>query len=185
MPLSRPRTIRVFILEPSGSISDTLQGRVEEVSLDDNLLEYDALSYVWGSVNKPSAIKSGDSSVIMVTENCEAALRHIRDAKTAKRVWVDAMCINQDSDAERSAQVSLMGEIYKKASCVYLWLGPATDADKKLFSVIRYVTPFCRWNVNRVSRATIRHWITNTIMSLIGAYQSRLANKKSIPRSSS
>lgn len=40
-----------------------------------------------------------------------------------KYIWVDALCINQNDPDERSAQVLLMGEIYKSASSVIVWLG--------------------------------------------------------------
>ena len=41
-----------------------------------------------------------------------------------KYFWIDAICINQSSIPERSAQVSLMRDIYDQASLVLVWLGP-------------------------------------------------------------
>jgi hypothetical protein len=38
-------------------------------------------------------------------------------------VWIDQICIDQKSLAERSAQVKLMGEIYTRAANVLVWLG--------------------------------------------------------------
>jgi hypothetical protein len=39
-------------------------------------------------------------------------------------LWVDAICINQEHDPkEKKSQIFLMGEIYGKASKVYVWLG--------------------------------------------------------------
>ena len=53
------------------------------------------------------------------------------------RVWLDLICINQEDEAELSKQVSQMGEIYKKASKVYAWLGEAdrggTSAEDSLY----------------------------------------------------
>ncbi|KAI0188038.1 heterokaryon incompatibility protein-domain-containing protein [Xylaria flabelliformis] len=37
--------------------------------------------------------------------------------------WIDALCIDQDDPFERSTQVSLMREIYKKARFCIVWLG--------------------------------------------------------------
>ncbi|KAH7391698.1 heterokaryon incompatibility protein-domain-containing protein [Pyrenochaeta sp. MPI-SDFR-AT-0127] len=37
--------------------------------------------------------------------------------------WIDAICINQDDNAERSSQVRLMGELYRSARLVLGWLG--------------------------------------------------------------
>lgn len=39
------------------------------------------------------------------------------------KIWIDAISINQDNLAERSAQVRLMAEIYKAARAVLVWLG--------------------------------------------------------------
>lgn len=45
-------------------------------------------------------------------------------------LWVDAICINQQDDEEKSKLVQHMGEIFQSASRVYAWLGPAeTMAD--------------------------------------------------------
>ncbi|KAH0556093.1 hypothetical protein GP486_005969 [Trichoglossum hirsutum] len=40
-----------------------------------------------------------------------------------KYFWIDAICINQVSIPERSAQVSIMRDIYDKAGLVLIWLG--------------------------------------------------------------
>ncbi|KAK8026440.1 hypothetical protein PG991_003496 [Apiospora marii] len=38
-------------------------------------------------------------------------------------VWIDALCINQDDPKERAQQVKMMGQIYRRASTVKIWLG--------------------------------------------------------------
>jgi hypothetical protein len=46
-------------------------------------------------------------------------------------LWVDALCINQSDVGERSHQVALMADIYKRCERVLVWLGPQepnTDA---------------------------------------------------------
>ena len=42
-------------------------------------------------------------------------------------LWIDAVCIDQFSLDERSRQVSLMHEIYTKATTVIAWLGPLNE----------------------------------------------------------
>lgn len=43
--------------------------------------------------------------------------------KSRRRVlWVDALCINQSDEQERSHQIALMADIYRKASKVLIWL---------------------------------------------------------------
>jgi hypothetical protein len=38
-------------------------------------------------------------------------------------IWIDALCINQRDETEKSKQVQMMGQIYKKAAMVLMWLG--------------------------------------------------------------
>jgi len=38
-------------------------------------------------------------------------------------LWVDALCINQENDAEKTVQVMKMNQIYQKAYSVCIWLG--------------------------------------------------------------
>src|SRR6266536_906442 len=53
-----------------------------------------------------------------------------------KYIWVDALCINQNDPDERSAQVLLMGEIYKRASSVIVWLGESLPETALALGVI-------------------------------------------------
>lgn len=61
-----------------------------------------------------------------VTANLHSALRRLR-AERVDRVWVDALCINQHDDEERSHQVRRMSAIFRKANQVAVWLGDAQD----------------------------------------------------------
>lgn len=51
-------------------------------------------------------------------------------------VWIDALCINQDDDDERSTQVNLMGSIYKSAQSVVVWLGRETEDTETASKII-------------------------------------------------
>ncbi|KAK3352492.1 hypothetical protein B0T25DRAFT_437335, partial [Lasiosphaeria hispida] len=37
-------------------------------------------------------------------------------------LWIDAMCINQNSNPEKSQQVALMSRIYAAAQRIVMWL---------------------------------------------------------------
>ena len=39
-------------------------------------------------------------------------------------LWVDQICIDQSSNKERNHQVAMMGDIYRRATETYMWLGP-------------------------------------------------------------
>lgn len=41
-------------------------------------------------------------------------------------IWIDAICINQKDDEEKNIQVARMGDVYRKATKVVVWLGPGT-----------------------------------------------------------
>ncbi|CAG8960313.1 hypothetical protein HYFRA_00012387 [Hymenoscyphus fraxineus] len=42
---------------------------------------------------------------------------------TPEYMWIDAICINQKDNSERSSQVALMGRIYSQCQNTYAWLG--------------------------------------------------------------
>lgn len=84
-------------------------------------IRYEALSYVWGSQNKPYKIRVNGKG-LFVTQNLFAALLHLR-SDTARTFWIDAVCINQNSTTERNHQVSIMRSIFSKADRTIVWLG--------------------------------------------------------------
>jgi hypothetical protein len=64
-----------------------------------------------------------------VTVSLFTALRQFRypDPGQARTLWADVVCINQQNIAEKTVQVQLMAQIYKKAALVLVWLGPSSD----------------------------------------------------------
>ncbi|KAI1774975.1 heterokaryon incompatibility protein-domain-containing protein [Hypoxylon cercidicola] len=91
----------------------------------DDSPEYEAISYAWGQPVYTKPVRIGDSSedTIMVTQNLDLTLRHLRYVDRPRTLWVDSICIDQSNDIERGAQVSMMGEIYRKAQRVVVFLG--------------------------------------------------------------
>jgi Heterokaryon incompatibility protein (HET) len=89
---------------------------------DGGILPYAALSYVWGKHSTARTIIV-NSATLFVTPNLFAALKQFRNPTETVNLWIDALCINQDDIQERNAQVSLMGEIYRRARVVLMWLG--------------------------------------------------------------
>jgi hypothetical protein len=118
--LKNTDSIRVLYLQPD-QFDDDIKVELTEVSLT-NPPSYEALSYVWGSptVNNPISCHGKD---LLVTVNCIAALRRLRNKKKRRVLWIDAICIDQSSMNERNRQVKLMGDVYSKARRVILWLG--------------------------------------------------------------
>ncbi|KAL9095525.1 MAG: hypothetical protein Q9165_002396 [Trypethelium subeluteriae] len=93
-------------------------------SLDDDQLHYEAISYCWAD-QLPTEPVHCDGQTVLATRNCEAALRQFRpeNEQETRLLWIDSLCVNQRDTSERSHQVLLMGEIYKKADQVLIWLG--------------------------------------------------------------
>ncbi len=136
-PLSGPRSIRILVLQPARKANRPIQCSFKEISLGDDSspeLHYKALSYTWGAPRGTRPIFC-EGQTILVTPNCEQALLHLRQKSKARNLWIDAICIDQQSVPEKNQQVPLMGEIYRYASCSILWLGRDTDAE--LSTVLR------------------------------------------------
>ncbi|KAH0538830.1 hypothetical protein FGG08_004606 [Glutinoglossum americanum] len=116
--------IRLLELLP-GDSEDIPHCRLTHTSLDHEP-QYVALSYAWGDPNNRDTILL-DGRPFRVTRNLDIALRNLRGQGLTERLWVDALCINQNDLAERSQQVQLMRMIYQSASSVFAWLGEAAD----------------------------------------------------------
>ncbi|KAF2194327.1 hypothetical protein K469DRAFT_689338 [Zopfia rhizophila CBS 207.26] len=120
------REIRVLHLEPSRSRDAPILCGLNTISLDDYpqwKADYTALSYTWDG-QTPSCEVDCDGARLLVTPNCDAAIRELRHEEKIVKLWIDSICINQSLDAipERNHQVALMGEIYKSAAKVVVWL---------------------------------------------------------------
>lgn len=96
---------------------------------------YEALSYCWGKEENLQAIRLQGVDW-KVTPNLYGALKALRKKKEAKVMWIDALCINQEDKREKSAQVPLMGFIFKNARQVIAWLGDETEHTQEVFAFI-------------------------------------------------
>jgi hypothetical protein len=117
------REIRLLVLHPGEDILDLFSYSCSliYVSMDEDP-EYEALSYVWGSeANKQKILIDGRQ--LSVTANLAEALNHLYDSDSVRKLWVDAICINQRDIRERSHQVQNMTEIYARARNVMVWIG--------------------------------------------------------------
>ena len=65
--------------------------------------------------------------MISVSTNFEVALRHLQYQDLVRRLWVNALCINQVDNDKQLHQVEFIRLIYQEVSEVLVWLGPATD----------------------------------------------------------
>lgn len=125
---------RIFILEP-GEQKDEIQGSLQTHHLD-AAPEYEALSYEWGKRSETRLMKCNNCD-FKITQSLDIALRRLRLTDQPRALWIDQICINQESYDERSAQVSIMRLIYSNAAMVIAWLGPAdTEATNSVKSIL-------------------------------------------------
>ena len=138
LPLSKASWIRILdVFCDNENPTGPLYGTLRLVDLRDSP-SFTALSYVWGESSPTRDVVWCNSTAVPVTKSCyEAvcALRHIYGAMT---IWIDAICINQEDEAEKSVQIPLIREIYTWAEAVYIWLGPGNaPADRALRGLLR------------------------------------------------
>lgn len=140
---------------------------IDELAANPESFQYTALSYNWGdgeasktilvdmtaTVNQPSRPLLDLSSVadhlrrqvkgrvktLAVKPNLHAFLREFRRANEEVTLWVDRVCINQESNEEKQDQVSRMHLIYSIATNVSIWLGPP-DADRKTDRAMDFIS---------------------------------------------
>ncbi|KAK4543851.1 hypothetical protein LTR36_004884 [Oleoguttula mirabilis] len=104
--------------------------------LEDNSLRYEAISYAWGPPVLSHHITIDKSCRLPITESLFLALQRFRLALDSRKQWADTVCINQNSNAEKSAQVARMGAIYHAAVRVLVWLGESEGSDWLTFALM-------------------------------------------------
>ena len=129
------REIRLITLVDDNSCSDVPSCKFDRVSLDHSP-DFDALSYCWGDPALQKDIRVDDQPW-NVTEQLDQALRQLRRVCPGRKVWADALCINQGDTAEKNIQVPLMSAIYSQAQHVYIWLGPSNHHLDELVRFMR------------------------------------------------
>jgi hypothetical protein len=137
----KSRLVRVMnrIVEPMSKASTSIR---DSAKFPGKTFEYEALSYVWGPKDNPSYVQvfQGDSAggSISITRNLDIALRHLRQTDRPRLVWIDALCIDQSNDHEKSTQVAIMSRIFRLASCVIAWLGPKQENSDDALALMKH-----------------------------------------------
>lgn len=159
-PLYRPlngEEIRLIELYP-GNWNDPITCQLHYVPLDESP-DFVALSYAWGDKSTLPEDISVNGRPRQVTQSLFTALRRLRSFgftgdesgpavyfKTNDfsqvpelqlnlgkfRLWADALCINQKNEKDKEHQIPLMGQIYRRAADVIVWLGENDPHDELL-----------------------------------------------------
>jgi hypothetical protein len=159
----REDQIRLLTLLPAFSIDDPLECNLDVYNRD-SAPSYEAVSYVWGdedgNYTQLRVLPSSDQEIpgnksFFIRPNLVSALKSrsinslsdkclcvdwrtgFRNHKNPRILWTDAVCINQDSSAEKSQQVPMMEKTYSQATNVLVWLGNPTETSQVAFAFMR------------------------------------------------
>jgi hypothetical protein len=122
-----------------GYDTDPIVCELAQIFLEDDGIPYEALSYTWGNSVSPDAnvthVQTVNFTPTIILGGCKTevkynlhmALRCLRRSTEDRWLWVDALCIDQNHDREKTHQVGRMRHIYEKAERVLIWLGPTTE----------------------------------------------------------
>ena len=123
--LQKPREIRLLKVSRR-RLFTAFECSLLHVTLDDKN-QYEAISYTWNG-ETPIIDMLVDGKILKVTPAVHDMLTYRHTFLGSCCFWIDAACINQDDLDERGQQVTLMKDIYKKASRVVVFLGPVAKA---------------------------------------------------------
>ena len=119
--------IRLLQLE-SGANTKSLRYVMRHAELHGSP-KYAAVSYSWGAPVPVTALSEilihGES--VLIRPTLYSFLETVTLHRPGMDLWIDALCINQGDVQERNQQISIMGEIFKTAQEVYVWLGLGDD----------------------------------------------------------
>ncbi|PTD07843.1 Ankyrin-3 [Fusarium culmorum] len=132
-PLMMKNSTRIIELYP-GVPGDILEFELEEVPLF-SATPFEALSYEWQERYGTIPVQC-DGQKIFITPNCKAAMEKLRLRDKSRYLWIDAICINQTNEQERNQQVAIMGNIYRAAQRVVMWLGEETETIRAAFEML-------------------------------------------------
>lgn len=148
-PLSSPTTqIRLLELLPGRG---TIQCQLKVTDLEEAEGTYEPISYCWkaytrkhwwgSSYNKEKKQRKFrlriDEGNFYITENLHGALGQMRLDSRVRVLWADAICINQEDDEEKSAQVAMMAQIYQSGFQTLAWLGEADHRTRIAFEFFK------------------------------------------------
>ena len=141
-PLQSVDHVRVLVLRPTAAFNDTLKTDIIQYNRRGMYLTsytttpvYEAVSYAWGNPDFTHHIICNDTTRLSITQRVDTMLRYFRRVAKPRYLWIDAICLNQSDESEKTEQIAKMGNIYREARKVNIWLGEATAAVPQVLSL--------------------------------------------------
>ena len=113
-------SLRVFHIEP-GTGKESVRGVLKSYSLAERP-QFEALTYTWGDMKHSKTI-TVNGKRMKISRNLHEALLSIRHPTKSRTLWIDQICINQNSKEELNSQIPLMTHIYSRAEAALAWVG--------------------------------------------------------------
>ncbi|KAH7382075.1 heterokaryon incompatibility protein-domain-containing protein [Cadophora sp. MPI-SDFR-AT-0126] len=131
----RPGQIRLLKLL-RGDSSKYLKCELQPVAIDSpDCPRYTAISYCSGDPSLARTIML-NQKLYRVTESVYDLLNSLM-SKIKRWIWIDALCIDQNDNEEKSWQIGYMGRIYSRARLVYVWLGNEAEGSSSAVSLLK------------------------------------------------
>lgn len=108
---------------------------VQTCPLDDAPL-FQAVSYTRGSNERCHRLAISDGSELAITSNLRVALPFLTATADTQYLWIDQISIDQDNTNERNMQVAVMGDIFRAADSVLVWLGEGSASTPLLKELV-------------------------------------------------
>ena len=128
-PIRRWQTRLIRISPQQGDLPTCKLTTVDFIDMDgvgvtdtDEIVQYEALSYVWGNPEDDCVITC-DGCPVRISSNLARFLYRLSERSVFKYYWCDALCINQFDPAEKAFQVRNILRIFEKATQVFAWIG--------------------------------------------------------------
>jgi hypothetical protein len=118
--------IRLAHIQPGSGTRAIAIDLVEDYVTGSDRTPYDALSYTWGDGARDKNVFCNGKR-LPVTKTLWEALNRFRHPTETVTFWIDWICVCQERIRERNAQVKMMGDIFKSARKVIVWLGDDYD----------------------------------------------------------
>lgn len=140
-PLPDSKTwIRILSLE-RGEVNQQLVGSLDSAIIGSEV-RYDATSYCVGPTDTHHQIllrKQDKCYALPITGSLFEMLRRFRSLTETRRLWIDAVCIDQTNNQEKGDQIMLMHKIYTLTRRVLIYLGEPDETTASATNLMDHI----------------------------------------------